>query len=142
MDDTRSVLIIGQWQTKAVWINGKHITISGFVRDLKADEKEPGENQDIIKECRGVRRFSWGDTSQATYCLALACCFYLNLNWVMDRFFTRELQHAPQGDMRLAYTDEELQGGYEASEEQFAHEFSSFMDKIGAISIDENDDSN
>ena len=60
----------------------------------------------------------------------------------MDRFFTRELQHAPQGDIRLAYTDEELQVGYEASEDQFAQEFTSFMDEIGAIPIDDNDDTN
>ena len=98
-----SALITGHWQTKAVWINGKHITPDGFVRDLKADQQEPGDNQDIIKDCQGVRRFSWGDTSQATYCLALACCFYLNVKWVMSYFFKAELEKVPQTDLRLVY---------------------------------------
>ena len=65
------------------------------MRDLKADEEVPGDNDDIFQECQGINRFHWGDTSQATYCLALACCFYLNVSWVMDRFCTKELQGVP-----------------------------------------------
>src|SRR4051812_32679904 len=109
--------IVGHWKTKAVWINGKYITVDSFVNDLKAAAEEPGENADIIRACKGVRQFSWGDTSKSTYCLALACCFYLRVKWVMDRFFEKELQKAKQNDLRLEYNDEELDKGYLHSEE-------------------------
>src|SRR3954466_12563216 len=81
--------IVGNWKTREVLINGKPISLSGFVRDLKAAKKEEGDNDDIIRECKGIRRFSWGNTTQATYCLSLACCFYLKLKWVMDCFIKR-----------------------------------------------------
>jgi hypothetical protein len=99
---TLPAVIIGNWETREFSINGKRITPAGFVRDLKVTEREPGDNWDILTECRWVRRFRWGDTSRATYCLALACCFYLNLSWVMDRFFMQELERARQADLRLA----------------------------------------
>lgn len=137
-----SALIIGHWKTKAVWINGKCITLAGFARDLTEDEQETGDNQDILKECTGVRHFIWGDTSQATYCLSLACCFYLNVKWVMSYFFKEELEKAPQMDLRLEYDNDTLEAGYQRSEDQFAHEFTSFMDELGAMPIDGNDDSN
>ncbi len=129
--------IVGHWKMRAVSINGKRITVEGFVRDLKEDEEEPNEYQDIIHECKGVRRFSWGDTSQVTYCLALACCFYLNVKWVMSYFFKPELERVSQGDLRLAYDNAQLEEAYQRCEEQFAREFMGFMDKIGAIPIEE-----
>jgi hypothetical protein len=118
-------------------INGRLVTPAGFVADLQAAEDEPGENRDIIQECEGVGRFAWGDTSQATYCLALACCFYLKLKWVMCRFFTEELERIPQADFRLAYDDATLQAGYEHSEDLFAQEFRDFMEKLGAKPLEE-----
>jgi hypothetical protein len=130
-------VITGQWKTATVCINGKIITLARFIRDVKADEQEPGDNRDILQECRGVRRFCWGDASQATYCLSLACCFYLNVSWVMDRFFTRELERAPQADIHLTYTAEELQAAYEACDEQFAQEFADFMKNLGAVPEEE-----
>jgi hypothetical protein len=128
-------VIIGRWETREVFINGRGVSPAGFVRDLKATELEPGDNQDIIKECRWVRRFAWGDTSRSTYCLALACCFYLKLSWVMDRFFLPELQHLRQANFRLAYDDETLQTAYDHCEEMFAREFTEFMDKLRAIPV-------
>src|SRR3954454_15164922 len=128
--------IVGHWNTRAVWINGKCITISGFVRDLKADEKEEGDNEDIIRECKGVRRFSWGDTSQATYCLALACCFYLNVKWVMSYFFKPELERVSQGDLRLVYDNAQLEQAYQCCEENFAQEFNQVMKQYGAIEVE------
>jgi hypothetical protein len=129
--------IVGHWNTRAVWINGKCITISGFVRDLKADEKEEGDNEDIIRECKGVRRFSWGDTSQETYCLSLACCFYLNVKWVMSYFFNPELERALKEDIQLVYDNNQLEAAYQHSEDLFAQEFTGFMEKLGAKRIDE-----
>ena len=107
------------------------------MQDLKTDEKEPDENQDLIKECNGVNRFSWGDASQATYCLSLACCFYLNVKWVMDRFFKQELERVLQGDLRLVYNNAQLDEAYQRCEEQFAQEFSQVMNKFGAIEVKE-----
>jgi hypothetical protein len=46
----------GGTNTREVWINEKIITPAEFVRDLKAVGREPGDNWDIIQECRGVRR--------------------------------------------------------------------------------------
>ena len=71
-------VIMGRWETREVHINGREVSPAGFVRDLKATELEYEEHADIVKECRWVRRFAWGDTSRSTYCLSLACCFYLN----------------------------------------------------------------
>jgi len=130
-------VIIGCYETKEVSINGKRITPAGFVRDLKAAESEPGDSRDILQECRGVRRFRWGDTSQATYCLALACCFYLNCSWVMDRFFTKELERVPQADLRLSYDEDALQAAYEQCEDMFAREFEEYMRALGAARFDE-----
>jgi hypothetical protein len=79
---------------------------------LKATEEQPGDNQDILKECKGVERFSWGNKSNATYCLSLVCCFYLQLEWVMCRFFLKEFEKAPQGDINLFYGDDALDPGY------------------------------
>src|SRR3954469_6876156 len=59
------------------------------------------------------RFFSWGDTSQAAYCLALACCFYLNVKWVMDRFFKEELERVLRGDLRLVYGNAQLEEAYQ-----------------------------
>src|SRR3954465_13668388 len=129
--------IIGHWEKRDVTINGKSISLSGFVRDLKAAEEEEGDNDDIIRECKGVRRFSWGDTSQATYCLSLACCFYLNVKWVMDRFFVKELEGVQQGDLRLVYDNDQLEAAYQHCEDLFAQEFTGFMEKLGDISVDE-----
>jgi hypothetical protein len=126
--------IVGNWKTRIVWINGKRVTFSGFVRDLKSE----GDSNDIIRECKGVNNFSWGDTSQATYCLALACCFYLNFKWVMDRFFEKELEGVRQEDIRLVYDNDKIQEAYLHCEELFAQEFTTFMDKLGAKRIDEN----
>ncbi len=109
---TSSAIITGHWETREVRINGKRITTADFVRDLNTAEDEPGDNWDILQECRWVRRFRWGDTSRATYCLALACCFYLERSWVMDRFFTQELERVRQADIRLEYDEDELQVAY------------------------------
>lgn len=130
-------VIIGSWNTREVRINGKRITPAGFVRDLKAAEQEPGDNWDILQECRWVRRFRWGDTSRATSCLTLACCFYLNLSWVMDRFFIKELQRVPQADLRLLYDEDALQAAYAQCEEMFAQEFEAFMRELGTVRLEE-----
>src|SRR3954447_8302945 len=129
--------IKGNWKSKTVWINGKEITFSRFLRDLKPDEKEPGENKDIIEECEGVMRFSWGDTSQATSSLSLACCFYLDVDWVMCRFFMKELANIRRADMELVYDENQLLAGFEQSEKLFANDFTEFMDQIGAKRVDE-----
>jgi hypothetical protein len=129
--------IVGHWKTRAVSINGKRVTVEGFVRDLKADEQEPGDNQDIIRECIGVRRFRWGGANQATYCLALACCFYLNVKWVMDRFFEQELERVPQGDLHIVYDNAQLEQAYQRCEENFAQEFNQVMKQYGAIEVEE-----
>jgi hypothetical protein len=128
-------VITGSWKTGEVSINGKRITPAGFVHDLKATELEPGDNRDIVQECRWVRRFRWGDPSRASYCLALACCFYLNIDWVIDRFFIQELQCLPQADFRLEYDKETLQAAYEHCEDLFAQEFRDFMGKLGALEL-------
>jgi len=47
--------IAGHWKKRSVSINGKRITVERFVSDLKADEEEPDDNQDVIRECKGVR---------------------------------------------------------------------------------------
>ena len=130
--------IVGNWKTREVLINGKPISLSRFVRDLKAAKKEEGDNDDIIRECKGIRRFSWGDTTQATYCLSLACCFYLKLKWVMDRFFVKELEGAPKTDLRLVYDNHQLETAYQHCEDLFAQEFTGFMEKLGSVRIDEN----
>src|SRR3954469_4520753 len=129
--------IVGHWKTREVLINRKPISLSGFVRDLKADKKEEGENDDIIRECKGIRRFSWGDTTQATYCLSLACCFYLNVKWVMDRFFNKELEGVQQADLRLVYDNDQLEAAYQHCEDLFAQEFTGFMKKLGATRVNE-----
>jgi hypothetical protein len=129
--------IIGHWKTRTVQINGNTITPTGFIRDLEADAEEPGENKDIIKECIGVRSFAWGEKSRATYCLALACCFYLKVKWVMDRFFRRELERQPKTDLQLSYDDAQLDAAYEQCEELFAQEFKEFMAELGAVPLDE-----
>jgi hypothetical protein len=129
--------IVGHWKTREVLINGKPISLSGFVRDLKAAKKEEGDNHDIIRECKGIRRFSWGDTTQATYCLSLACCFYLKLKWVMDRFFVKELETVQQADLRLVYDNDQLEAAYQHCEDLFAQEFTGFMEKLGDIRVDE-----
>jgi len=85
-----------------------------------------------------VRRFAWGDSSRATYCLSLACCFYLNIDWVMCRFFLPELQRLRQTDFRLEYDEETLQAAYAQCEAMFAREFTEFMDKLGAIPVSRN----
>jgi hypothetical protein len=130
-------VIIGRWDTRVVYINGKEVSPARFVRDLKATELEPGDNQDIIKECRWVRRFAWGDAGQSTYCLALACCFYLNIDWVMCRFFIPELQRLQQTDFRLEYDEQTLQAAYAQCEAMFAREFREFMGELGAIEVKE-----
>src|SRR3954464_9251151 len=101
--------IVGNWKTREVLINGKPISLSGFVRDLKTAKKEEGDNDDTIRECKGIRRFSWGDTTQATYCLSLACCFYLKLKWVMDCFIKKELKAVQQADLRLVYDNDQIE---------------------------------
>jgi hypothetical protein len=131
-------VIIGRWETRAVFINGREVSPVGFVRDLKATELEPGDNQDIVKDCRWVRRFAWGDTSRSTYCLALACCFYLRIDWVMCRFFIPELQRLRQTGFRLEYDEETLQAAYAQCEEMFAREFTACMDTLGAIPVPRN----
>jgi hypothetical protein len=132
--------IFGHWNTKAVVINGKPVTPVQFVRDLQADEKEPGDNSDIVQECESVDYFSWGDTSQATYCLALACCFYLNVKLVMSFTFVPKLQAQPQTDLHLSYTDQQLDEEYLISEELFAKDFKGFMQELGAREIPPNED--
>jgi hypothetical protein len=129
--------IVGNWKTREVLINGKPISLSGFVRDLKADKKEEGDNDDIIRECKGISHFSWGDTTQATYCLSLACCFYLKVKWVMDRFFVKELEGAPKTDLRLVYDNHQLETAYQHCEDLFAQEFTDFMEKLGATRVNE-----
>ena len=129
--------IVGNWKTREVLINGKPISLSGFVRDLKAAKKEEGDNNDIIRECKGIRRFNWGDTTQATYCLSLACCFYLKVKWVMDRFFVKELETVQQADLRLVYDNDQLEAAYQHCEDLFAQEFKEFMGEIGTVKIDE-----
>jgi hypothetical protein len=133
---TLPTVITGHWQTKDVSISGKRITFAGFVRDLKATELEPGENRDIRQECLWVRRFAWGTDSRSTYALALACCFYLNIDWVMCRFFLPELQRVPQADFRLEYDEATLQRAYEHCEDMFAQEFEGFMGKLGAVRLE------
>ena len=128
-------IIIGHWNNREVQINGKRVTLAGFLRDLKATEIEHEEHEDIRKECRWVRRFAWGNDSRSTYALALACCFYLNIDWVMCRFFIPELQHLQQADFRLEYDEDTLQAAYVQCEEMFAREFTEFMDKLGAIPV-------
>jgi hypothetical protein len=56
-----SAQIFCRWNTRSVSIKDKIITLSKFVYDLKKDEEEPGDNQDIIDECKGVKRSKWGD---------------------------------------------------------------------------------
>ena len=75
--------------------------------------------------------------SQATYCLALACCFYLNLKWVMSYFFKEELEQVPQTDLRLVYDTDTLEAAYQRSEDQFTQEFTGFMKKLGAVPLEE-----
>ena len=135
---TLTDIIIGHWNNREVQFNGKRMTFAGFVRDLKATELEPGENQDIREECRGVRRFTCGNSSRSTYALALACCFYLNIDWVMWRFFLSELQPLKQADFRLEYDEATLQTAYAQCEAMFAREFTEFMDKLGAIPVPRN----
>ena len=43
----------------------------------------------------------------------------------------------PQVDMQLAYTEDELQVAYELCDDMFAQEFADFMQKLGAIPLDE-----
>jgi hypothetical protein len=130
-------IVIGRWNTREVRINGRSITPAGFVRDLKATELEPGDNRDILQDCRWVRRFAWGDSSRATDCLALACCFYLNIDWVMCRFFIPELQRLRQANFLLEYDEKTLQAAYTQCEEMFTREFREFMGEIGAIEVKE-----
>jgi hypothetical protein len=132
-----NVDISGDWKTKAVTINGKVVTLERFLRDLKADEEEPGENSDIFDECRGVTHFSWGELSKEAEALSLALCFYLNYKWVTCRFFTSELEKAPQDNMHLLYNKRQIIDGYEASEALFALEFGDFMGEIGATPAEE-----
>jgi hypothetical protein len=134
---TKPAVIIGRWESKEVWINGKFITLAGFVHDLKAAEIEAGANRDILQEYRGVKSFRWGYNSKATYCLALACCFYFKCSWVMDRFFMRELKRARLEDLRIAFSEGELQAAFEQCEEVFAREFKELMRELGAEQLEE-----
>src|SRR3954467_13007268 len=93
--------IVASWKTKAVTINGKQITVTQFIHDMQTNKDEPGENEDLIRECKGIDHFSWGDNSQNTYCLSLACCFYLRVKWVMSYFFSRELKPSFRLDFTL-----------------------------------------
>ncbi len=52
-------------------------------------------------------------------------------------FSKKELQRAPRGDMRLNYDYEQIKEAYLQCEEQFAKEFTTFMDKLGASSLEE-----
>jgi len=132
--DMLGVDISGIWSTKSVTINGRKITLSGFIQDLKADAEDPGESDDILMySCYPAKGFSWGDTSPEMECLSAAICFYLEEDWVMMRYFIKELQKLPQTDTHVAFTDEELNAGYWMSEELFAQEFGSFMKKLGAV---------
>jgi hypothetical protein len=134
--------IVVSWKTKAVTINGKQITVTQFVQDMKANKDEPGENEDLMRECRGIDHFSWGDNSQNTYCFSLVCCFYLRVKWVMSYFFSRELEQAKQADLHLFYDNDQLDAGYLWSEEAFAKSFTGFMDKLGAVPVDEDNSVN
>jgi hypothetical protein len=134
--------IVASWKTKAVSINGKKITVSQFIRDMKANKDEPGENEDLIRECVGIDHFSWGDKSQATYCFSLACCFYLRVKWVMSYFFSRELEQAKQGELHLFYDNDQLDVEYLWSEEAFAKSFTGYMKELGAEPIDEDNSKN
>jgi hypothetical protein len=117
---------------------GSLITLSRFLCDIKAAEEDVGENDDIIQECKGVRRFSWGNASKATYCLSLACCFYLQVKWVMCRFFEMELKGVQKADLQLMYDNDQLDAVYQLSEDLFAQEFNEFIGKVGTVRIDEN----
>jgi hypothetical protein len=128
-------LIIGHWNNREVQINGKRVTLAGFIRDLKATELAHEEHEDIRQECRWVRRFAWGNDSRSTYALALACCFYLPIDWVMCRFFLPELQRLQQADFRLEYDEATLQTAYAQCEAMFAQEFQDFMQKLGAVEV-------
>src|SRR4051794_13449428 len=77
--------------------------------------------------------FQLGDTTQATYCLSLACCFYLKVKWVMDRFFVKELETVQQADLRLVYDNDQLEAAYQHCEDLFAQEFTGFMKKLGRV---------
>ena len=127
--------IIGHWKNREIFINGKMITPAGFAQDLKAAENEPGDNEDILEDCRWVRRFAWGNGSRSTYALALACCFYLNIDWVMCRFFIQELQRVQQADFRLEYNEATLQTAFAQCEAMFAREFTAFMGTLGAVPV-------
>jgi hypothetical protein len=124
--------IVGDWNSKSISINGKVVTFKQFLEDLKADEKEPGENSDIIDECRGVTHFSWGELSKEEEALSLALCFYLNYDWVMCRFFTSELEKAQQDNMHMVFNKKQIIDGYQASEALFALEFTDFMGNFSA----------
>ena len=129
-------VITGIWSTKTVTINGREISLPGFIEDLKADAEEPGDNDDTLRDyCHPAKGFSWGDTSLETECLFLACCHYLNVKTVMCRFFTRELRKLPKADMHLSFTDKELDDGYILSENLFGQEFVSFMKELGAVPL-------
>ena len=129
--------IIGHWSTREVWINGRRVTPAVFIHDLKATELEQEEHADIVQECRWVRRFAWGESSRSTYGLALACCFYLKIDWVMCRFFIPELQRLRQADFQLEYDEETLQAAYAQCEEMFAREFRAFMGTLGAVEVED-----
>ena len=60
----------------------------------------------------------------------------------MSYFFKEELEKAPQMDLRLEYENDTLEAGYQRSEDQFAKEFTSFTDEMGAIRIEDIDESN
>jgi hypothetical protein len=134
--------IVASWKTKAVTINRKRVTVTQFIHDMQTNKDEPGENEDLIRECKGIDHFSWGDNSQNTYYLSLACCFYLRVKWVMSYFFSRELEQAKQADLHLFYDNDQLDAGYLWSEEAFAKSFTGFMDKLGAVPIDEDSSEN
>jgi hypothetical protein len=42
--------IIGRWDTREVFIDGKIIALARFVRDLKDAECDPGDNCDIVQK--------------------------------------------------------------------------------------------
>jgi hypothetical protein len=130
-------IIIGHWNNREVQINGKRITLAGFVRDLKVTELAHEENEDIRKECRWVRRFAWGNGSRSISALALACCFYLHSDWVMCRFFLPELQRLKQADVRLEYDEATRQTAYAPCEAMLAQEFKDVMRKLGAVEVAE-----
>lgn len=134
--------IVANWKTKAVSINGQKITVAQFIHDLKVNEDEPGENEDLIRDCEGIDHFSWGENNQNTYCFSLACCFYLRVKWVMSYFFGRELEQAKQADLHLFYDTDQLDAGYLWSEEVFAKSFTGVMEGLGAVPIDEDNSKN